>query len=59
MKKDVMEAFSYKTSSKKYNITLSVGYEFKRKNPPDHKTSKGDADSTLDINYLEDCLTSK
>lgn len=58
MKKDFNTAFSKGTWNSTYNVTLSVGYEFKRKYPPEHKTSKGSADLTIDANYLEGCLTS-
>jgi hypothetical protein len=60
MRNDIEAAFSKSNvTRKKYNISLSVEYEFKRKNPPDKKISKGDTTKSLDINYLEDCLTSK
>lgn len=64
MDQDLRKAFSKDVYTmpeniRKYNVSLSIEYLFKRENPPEKKETKGDADRTLDVNYLEDCMTSK
>jgi hypothetical protein len=65
MDKDLKRAFDKEVYSetnyakRKYNVSLSIDYDFTRKNPPETKETKGKATRTLDVNYLEDCLTAK